>query len=210
MQTCAARSVRLIYGIYAIFRGLSTKLLQLLKIVRLTNFQNYDTMHRLQQGKTAMQFYSRYTRKFNLYLSYIAKGPDECWPWIAKLDNRGYGVFYYPKIGTNAHRVSWALHNNQYIPKRMWVLHKCNNKACVNPAHLRLGTHIDNVKDHMRARQHSKKARAQLAFQARVYDLRSSGLSYENIAKAVTAEGRYISRQRVHQLIKAYAKRVQN
>ena len=70
-----------------------------------------------------------------------------CWLWTATKTAFGYG-----QIGVNgsrtdgAHRVSWKLHVGP-IPSGMWVLHKCDNPSCVNPEHLFLGTHKDNMVD---------------------------------------------------------------
>lgn len=66
----------------------------------------------------------------------------ECWFWIATVNNKGYGQLN----GKYAHRVSYELSNGP-IPQGMFVLHSCDVPCCVNPAHLRVGTQKDNMKD---------------------------------------------------------------
>lgn len=78
---------------------------------------------------------------------YVKKGgPDECWNWIGLKRPHGYGRTSIKGKSIDAHRASWLIHNGE-IPDGMCVLHKCDNPSCVNPAHLFLGTHLDNTLD---------------------------------------------------------------
>lgn len=73
-------------------------------------------------------------------------GPDECWEWTAGTVHNGYGHFYDGERKVVAHR--WAYeHLVGSIPNGMFVLHRCDNPPCVNPAHLWLGTLFDNAQD---------------------------------------------------------------
>jgi len=73
------------------------------------------------------------------------RGPDDCWEWTACTLKSGYGQF---KIGTSnytATRVSYAIANED--PGDLCVCHECDNPKCVNPAHLWLGTFLEDMKD---------------------------------------------------------------
>jgi hypothetical protein len=71
--------------------------------------------------------------------------PSGCREWQAGTDRFGYGRIW---IGENrtAHTVSYETYVGP-IPTGLHVLHTCDNPACIEPRHLVLGTHIDNMKD---------------------------------------------------------------
>lgn len=80
---------------------------------------------------------------------YITEPNSGCWLWVGGYDGEGYGMFWVVEKMVKAHRVSWRLHNG-VIRDNLFVLHKCDVKCCVNPAHLFLGTQKDNVEDSIR------------------------------------------------------------
>jgi len=71
---------------------------------------------------------------------------DSCWLWTAYRNWAGYGLFKFGPGLVNVHRISWQYRHGE-IPEGMHVLHKCDVRNCVNPDHLFLGTHQDNMND---------------------------------------------------------------
>lgn len=74
------------------------------------------------------------------------RGPDECWPWLGYIMPNGYGQTSLGGKHIYAHRTSWML-SGRDIPFGMCVLHKCDFRRCVNPAHLWIGSVADNDRD---------------------------------------------------------------
>lgn len=78
-----------------------------------------------------------------------------CWEWTSSKHNKGYGQLSVNGSTKTAHRMSWMIHNNSDIPSDMCVCHSCDNPSCVNPDHLFLGSHADNVNDKVSKNRHA-------------------------------------------------------
>lgn len=73
-----------------------------------------------------------------------------CWNWTGEPSDTGYGQITFDKTWRSAHRASWELHHGP-IPEGMVIDHRCHNRACVRPSHLRVGTQKQNVENHQGA-----------------------------------------------------------
>ncbi len=89
---------------------------------------------------------STYDPAVRFHNSYEVITETGCWLWTGWCGSQGYGGLMVKNEAVRAHRLSWELHYGP-IPKGLYVCHKCDVKSCVNPDHLFLGTHKDNIQD---------------------------------------------------------------
>ena len=75
-----------------------------------------------------------------------SQSSEGCWDWNGSLGHNGYGRLGEWRGETSAHRASYVFHFGA-IDDGMSVLHSCDNRRCINPKHLRLGTYSDNQND---------------------------------------------------------------
>lgn len=102
-----------------------------------------------REGKGFWQTSSEQEKKQKMISEYerLVIKKEGCWSWGIKTDQCGYARIHMGRgkimLG---HRASWIINNGE-IPDSLFVLHKCDNPRCTNPAHLFLGTPKDNTND---------------------------------------------------------------
>lgn len=151
-----------------------------------------------RRGKTPSPPAERFWPKADI------KSDKECWNWTGGINFHGYGRFFMPGLGrVPAHRMAYLFSTGEIIPDGLVVMHTCDNRRCVNPGHLRLGTVADNNQDRgrkKRGREHRQKGddnpgtKIKDAELPRIFLLREEGWSQQKIANEFSVSQAQISK----------------
>ena len=155
-----------------------------------TNYRNFY-MNRYSVNKEIA-----HKEKYRILSKFILEKDTGCWNWNGFIDYNGYGKVTYHRMTMGAHRLSYMLFVGD-IEKGFDVCHKCDNRKCVNPDHLFLGTRKDNVHDSMSKGRQARgfslpQTKLSVDDVKSIVNLAKTGDKYENIAKMFNIHRAYV------------------
>lgn len=89
-------------------------------------------------------------KEFARFMKYVEVAENGCWLWTGGIDRLGYGEFWFQGGRKRPHHLILCRTLGRELGERMGALHSCRAKHCVNPEHLREGTHQENMDDKKR------------------------------------------------------------
>ncbi len=149
-------------------------------------------MKRLILGRPAVDPLTRFMKK-------VSK-TDTCWLWTGGLSKHGYGKFYLSpdKRTCPAHRAAYLLCVGD-IPTGKVIMHSCDTPACVNPAHLSIGSNKENVNDCWAKNRHPKNygaCKLKEKTVVKILTMYSDGIKQSEIAQALG-----LHRSNIHRIV---------
>jgi hypothetical protein len=117
-----------------------------------------------------------------------------CWEWRGNMQTNGYGLMNVDKKHWRAHRLSYVIKHGA-IPDGMFLMHQCDNKICVNPEHLKPGTHAENMAE-MKERGRASRATKRRLTQEQIKYILESGKSISTLTAELGVHPRTIERIR--------------
>lgn len=148
----------------------------------------------MPRGVPVAPLIDRFMHRVNKNGKIISDELGHCWEWTGGTYSTGYGQLVAHVWGDDyTHRWSYKHHKGD-IPVDMVIRHKCDNRVCVNPDHLELGTKGDNVADMLE--RHSTPCNRKFTAEQVEYikQLRSEGKLYRQIAEIMSCNRRTIER----------------